>query len=120
MGGHEASTDGRPARQFIAIVDHVEEQANAGRRHADPRQLDQRGDGVLLLLQGLYGGHDEHVEVLVAAAVLVHQLQQLLDVAGADVDDGAGDGLQVLLQVGELRPRGSSAFGPRSRSGSRR
>ena len=61
-----------------------------------------RSDRVLLLLQRRYRGNDEHIEVLMASAVLAHQLQQLLDVAGPDVDDSAGDGLQVLLQVGEL------------------
>ena len=49
-------------------------------------------------------GTDETIEVLVAAAVAVHQAQQVLDVARADVDHCAVDGLQVLLQRAELPP----------------
>jgi len=73
-----------------------------GRRDADPRQLGEGRDRVLLLLQGRHSGDHEVVEVLVAAAVLAHQRQQLLDVAGTDVDDDVVDGLQVLLQLAEL------------------
>ena len=66
------------------------------------RQLGQRRDRVLLLLQGRDGRDHEVVEVLVAAAVLAHQGQQVFDVAGADVDDDVVDGLQVFLQLAEL------------------
>jgi hypothetical protein len=51
---------------------------------------------------------DEVVEVLVAAAILAHQRQQLLDVAGADVDDDVVDRLQELLQLAELLPRSAA------------
>jgi hypothetical protein len=66
------------------------------------RQLGQRRDRVVLLLERRHGRDHEVVEVLVAASVLAHQGQQVLDVAGADVDHDVVDGLQVLLELSEL------------------
>lgn len=38
------------ALQFVAIVDHVEQQPDPGRWHADPRELDERGDRAVILM----------------------------------------------------------------------
>lgn len=84
--------------------DHVEHQPDLGSRQAQPRQVHQRGDGVLLLLECRHGGHHKTIKVLVAPSVAPHQVEQLLDVAGPDVHHCVVNGLQVLLQLPELSP----------------
>jgi hypothetical protein len=81
-----------------------------GTGHAQPRQLDQGGDGVLLLLEGRHRGNHKRIEVLVAALVLLHQVEQFLDVAGPDVHHRAVHGLQEFLQLAKLPATHRMAF----------
>ena len=101
-GTHEGEQGLEGLAQIGIVLDLVEDDPELGGRDADARQLREGRDRVLLLLQGRDGRDDEVVEVLVAAAVLAHERQQLFHVAGADVDDDVGDGLQIFLQLAEL------------------
>ena len=58
--------------------------------------------GCALLFGFGYGGHDKKIKIFVAALVLSHQIDEVLDIGGADVNHRILHEGHGLLQLAEL------------------